>query len=106
MDEAGTNTDVPATAVGLLVLEGIMTRQLRLEPRTVTELLGPGDVLRPWHRDEVHPEVEVSWRAHEPVSLAVLDWRPMLVAAKWPVLGEALFDARCAGRARSRSTSP
>jgi hypothetical protein len=75
-------------------------------PVCSAELLGPGDVLRPWHRDEVHPEVEVSWRAHEPLSLAVLDRRLMLVAAKWPVLGEALFDARCAGRARSRSTSP
>ena len=86
--------------LGLLVLEGIMTRQLRLESRTVTELLGPGDVLRPWHHDEVHPEIEVGWRAHEPVSLAVLDRRLMLVAAKWPVLGEALFD-RALRRART-----
>src|ERR687895_1256985 len=34
--------------VGLLVLDGLMTRELVLSDNVSAELLGPGDLVRPW----------------------------------------------------------
>src|SRR5256885_15241654 len=34
--------------IGLLVAEGLAIRQVSLAHRAAAELLGPGDVLRPW----------------------------------------------------------
>jgi CRP-like cAMP-binding protein len=36
---------------GLLVLEGLLLRRVGIEGRYGAELLGPGDLLRPWQRD-------------------------------------------------------
>ena len=34
--------------VGLFILDGLMTRELALADNVAAELLGPGDVVRPW----------------------------------------------------------
>jgi CRP-like cAMP-binding protein len=91
-------------AVALLVLDGLLTRDLRFETRTAAELLGAGDLLRPWQEDERHPGVHVAWRVHQPVRFAVIDRRLMLVAARWPALSDALLD-RALGRARAMTFS-
>src|SRR5215218_8650296 len=39
-------------ALGLLVIDGILARDLRVAGRWCSELLGPGDLLRPWDHDE------------------------------------------------------
>jgi CRP/FNR family cyclic AMP-dependent transcriptional regulator len=36
------------SALGLLVLDGLLVRRLHLGAMPFAELLGPGDVLRPW----------------------------------------------------------
>src|SRR5215210_9512869 len=41
---AGTSAD----HVGLLVLDGVLSRELIVADHVSAELLGPGDVLRPW----------------------------------------------------------
>jgi CRP/FNR family transcriptional regulator, cyclic AMP receptor protein len=87
-------------AVGLLVLDGLVTRDLELADRTASELLGTGDLLRPWQDDERRPGVTVRWTVHDSLRLAVLDRRLMLVAARWPALVDALFD-RAFRRARA-----
>jgi hypothetical protein len=86
-----TSHDGEDDVVGLLVLDGLLTRELRLGTRTATELLGTGDLLRPWQDDEGRPGMHVGWRVHEELQLAVLDRRLMLVAARWPSLADALF---------------
>ena len=38
----------PATTYGLLVLDGLLGRRIRVGRAVGTELLGAGDILRPW----------------------------------------------------------
>ncbi|HET9101865.1 MAG TPA: helix-turn-helix domain-containing protein [Solirubrobacteraceae bacterium] len=65
----------PATAYGLLVLEGLIGRRVRIGPAVGTELLSCGDILRPWDEplrwNLIPPELD--WRVFRPVRLAVLD---------------------------------
>jgi CRP/FNR family transcriptional regulator, cyclic AMP receptor protein len=78
--------------LGLLVLDGLLTRDVHVGRRTASELLGSGDILRPWERfDEELEGRPAVWRAHEPVRMAILDRRLLLVAAEWPAFGDALF---------------
>jgi CRP/FNR family cyclic AMP-dependent transcriptional regulator len=83
---------------GLLVLDGMLIRRVAIEGRFGAELLGPGDLLRPWQRDVNVLAAEWAWRALTPVRLAVLDPRWTARAAAWPQLG-----AELAGRALARS---
>jgi hypothetical protein len=86
--------------VGLLVLDGLLTRDLDLADRKASELLGTGDLLRPWQDDEGRPGVRVRWTVHDPLRLALIDRRMVLVAARWPAIVDALFD-RAFRRARA-----
>jgi CRP/FNR family cyclic AMP-dependent transcriptional regulator len=61
--------------LGLLVVEGVAIRQLSLAHRAAAELLGPGDIMRPWEDDGEHAAYPFAsaFRVIEPLSLAVLD---------------------------------
>jgi CRP/FNR family transcriptional regulator, cyclic AMP receptor protein len=85
---------------GLLVLDGILLRRAGIEGRHAAELLGPGDLLRPWQHGggDASLEVEWTWRVVSPARCAVLDPRWTARAAAWPQLG-----AELAGRALGRS---
>jgi hypothetical protein len=88
--------------VGLLVIEGILTRDVVFAGRTTTELLGAGDLLRPWD-DDVQLDAlpfTASWHVHEAAQLAVLDTRVAMAAGRWPPIATAL-GARHVRRARS-----
>jgi CRP/FNR family transcriptional regulator, cyclic AMP receptor protein len=91
-----------APTLGLLVLEGVLTRDIVFAGRTTTELLGAGDVLRPWEDDVQFDPLPfgVAWHVHEPTRVAVLDSRFALAAARWPALAGAL-SRRHVRRARS-----
>jgi CRP/FNR family transcriptional regulator, cyclic AMP receptor protein len=61
---------------GLLVLGGLLARRLRLGDATSIELLGRGDVLRPWQDPpETAIQAHVDWRVLAPARLALLDER-------------------------------
>lgn len=79
-------------ALGLLVIEGLLLRTITLAGRSTTELLGEGDLLRPWDHDGGSAEMPVQWRwtVVEPARLAVLDRRFAAVVARWPSLVDAL----------------
>jgi CRP/FNR family transcriptional regulator, cyclic AMP receptor protein len=83
---------------GLLLVEGAMIRRVGIDGRYGAELLGPGDLLRPWQREGNVLGIEWSWRALTHARLAVLDSRWAARAAPWPQLG-----AELAGRALARS---
>jgi CRP/FNR family transcriptional regulator, cyclic AMP receptor protein len=87
--------------LGVLVLEGVVTREIVFAGRTTTELLGSGDVLRPWEDDlQFDPlPFSVVWQVHEPTRFALLDARIALATARWPVLAGA-FSRRHVRRAR------
>ena len=81
-----------APTLGLLILEGVVTRDIVFAGRTTTELLGAGDVLRPWEDDVQFDPLPfgVSWHVHEPTRVALLDARFALATARWPVLAGAV----------------
>jgi CRP/FNR family transcriptional regulator, cyclic AMP receptor protein len=79
--------------LGLLVLEGVLTRSVPIGGRECPELVGAGDLLRPWEPaddDQVlHQPVE--WRALEPTAVAVLDHRFAAVVCRCPAVVVALL---------------
>jgi CRP/FNR family cyclic AMP-dependent transcriptional regulator len=85
--------------LGLLVLEGFLTRHVDVVGRPATELLGAGDLLRPWQPDRTAPfSSGARWHVLEPCRVAVLDERVCAVIGRWPDLVAALV-----GRALARS---
>jgi CRP-like cAMP-binding protein len=90
--------------LGLLVLSGLLVRELRLGVRArYAELLGPGDVLRPWQEQDagILPWTS-SWRVLEDARVATLGRGVARGAARWPEVTENLT-ARALERARRQS---
>jgi len=77
--------------LGLLVIDGLLTRSLELLGRTTMELIGGGDVLRPWDDSIQHTSVRltVSWTVHLPTQVALLDQRFARRIAPWPEITAA-----------------
>lgn len=89
--------------IGLLILDGILARDVAVSDRVGTELLGPGDLVRPWDDDEPIaslPAATITWTALSPVRLAILDARFAVVAGRWPPLMAAIV-ARSVRRSRA-----
>jgi CRP/FNR family cyclic AMP-dependent transcriptional regulator len=87
---------------GLLVLEGMLARRVTLGRFDCTELLGQGDLLRPWtfaSAATASIPSDVTWNVVEPVRMAVLDRRFGLKVAPWPEISASLMD-RIVQRAR------
>lgn len=79
---------------GLLVIDGMISRDVELGGRRCSELLGPGDLLRPWDYDEGEESSvpsESAWSVLEPSRVAVLDGRFARVACRYPELVAALI---------------
>jgi CRP/FNR family cyclic AMP-dependent transcriptional regulator len=91
-----------APVVGIMILEGLLTRDVVFAGRTTTELLGVGDLLRPWDDDlQFDPlPFRVRWRVHAPTRMAILDTRVAMAAGRWPSVAAAL-GVRHIRRARS-----
>lgn len=88
--EPGPPPSSPVGHLGLLVLEGMLLREVTLAGSPMAELLGPGDVLRPWDRDQSDALVphDLRWVVVAPARLAVLDAKFTRHAAEFPeVLG-------------------
>jgi len=80
--------------IGLLLMEGIVAREVALERTNTIELLGPGDLLRPWQGDSENDlfDSRAAWTVLEPVRLALLDRSFVIRVAPWPELFDALID--------------
>jgi hypothetical protein len=92
--------------LGLLVLDGLLMRDVRFAHATCTELIGRGDLLRPWdwERDVLTIRPEVAWTALQPVRLAVLDRRITAIMGRWPELVSAVV-ARAVRRSFELATN-
>jgi CRP/FNR family cyclic AMP-dependent transcriptional regulator len=99
------HADLPPEGAGLLVLEGLLIRRVGFNGRYGAEVLGEGDLLRPWQgRESVSSLTPAThWRVLEPTKVAVLDARVTLRLARYPQLLVALID-RTLGRARALAT--
>ena len=87
--------------MGFLVLDGVLTRNVSLGKIAYPELLGRGDLLRPWQQEATGllGRLDVSWQILEPCRVAVLDRRFGGIVGRWPeivdqLLGRALNRAR------------
>ena len=87
--------------LGLLVVAGLIARTLTIADRSSTELIGSGDLLRPWQRDGEDGILPFSarWKVLERTQLAALDGRFATAVAPWPQIGAELV-GRSMRRAR------
>jgi CRP/FNR family transcriptional regulator, cyclic AMP receptor protein len=79
--------------LGMLVVDGLMIRTVRVSGLECCELLGPGDVIRPWDREDDLASLAagVSWRALEETRVALLDDTFARMACHWPEVLSALM---------------
>src|ERR687884_1465794 len=83
-----------ADHVGLLILSGVLSRELIVADHVSAELLGPGDLVRPWQpasRAGLLP-VDALWSVLSPLTVAVLDRRFAAEVARYPEVTATLFD--------------
>jgi CRP/FNR family transcriptional regulator, cyclic AMP receptor protein len=75
-----------ASGLGILVLEGLLMRSIDVAGTRSSEILGPGDILRPWDDESALQPVPstTTWTVLEPVGCAVLDAQWRLLALRWP----------------------
>jgi CRP/FNR family cyclic AMP-dependent transcriptional regulator len=95
-EQAGLTRD----GIGLLVLEGLLIRRVGVHRRFGAELLGEGDLLRPWQGEDAQPMLPrtTGWRVLRASRVALLDRRVAGRLARYPDL-----TARLVARALERS---
>ncbi|MGI8711856.1 MAG: helix-turn-helix domain-containing protein [Solirubrobacteraceae bacterium] len=88
--------------IGLLVLQGLLLRSVGIEGRFGAELLGEGDLLRPWQGEDAQPTLTLTtgWRVLAPARVALLDEAAARRFADFPELTGRLV-ARALDRARN-----
>src|SRR5947209_9075970 len=74
-DPGELNASAEPGWLGLLIIDGLLLRRVRVGRRAACELFGPGDLLRPWDTDgEYAPlPIAVDWLVLQSSRLAVLD---------------------------------
>lgn len=85
---------------GLLVIDGLMLRSVELDGRCCPELVGAGDLLRPWQEMDGAVPHGTCWTALERTAVAVLDHRFTEIARRWPSVTVELL-SRAVERSRS-----
>ncbi|HEY4279647.1 MAG TPA: Crp/Fnr family transcriptional regulator [Conexibacter sp.] len=88
---------------GMLLLDGLVSRNVHLSGATTIQLLGAGDLLEPaaLPLDTTLVPVDVTWAVLEPATAALLDDDFILTVRRWPELIVALFERVGAQTARS-----
>jgi CRP-like cAMP-binding protein len=83
----------PPRGVSLLVLDGIVLRDVEVGTCRLAELIGRGDVISAEELEEGEPSVPatVGWTVLEPILLAVLDQRLLTTFAMSPSMLESLL---------------
>jgi len=75
-----------------ILLRGLVTHDVILAGRCSANLLGPGDVFRPWHRVDTSVPCDARWTATGGATIAVLDERFLASARRWPGLSEVIYE--------------
>jgi CRP/FNR family cyclic AMP-dependent transcriptional regulator len=92
--DGGRLAEADPAHIGLLLVEGVLAREVVLWDTVSTELLGPGDVVRPWHIEGL-PQllpVTVRWNALASVRLALIDRRTAGLLVRYPEIGAVIVD--------------
>jgi CRP/FNR family cyclic AMP-dependent transcriptional regulator len=79
---------------GFLLIDGLLSRTVEVLGKRCVELVGHGDVMRPWRWDDdgSHVRAEIGWQVLEETRLAVLDHELVRRMMPWPQLGLELFN--------------
>jgi CRP/FNR family cyclic AMP-dependent transcriptional regulator len=81
--------------LGFLLLDGLLVRETVIGRHTTAELLGAGDLIRPWDQNEDQPDAPVrtehAWRVLQPTRLAVLDARFATLCSRLPIITAELI---------------
>lgn len=75
-----------------LVVSGLLSQEVSLAGRPSAELLGPGDIVRPWQSDEPSIPCHVRWTCINTASVAILDQRFVAAARRWPALMTVIIE--------------
>jgi CRP/FNR family transcriptional regulator, cyclic AMP receptor protein len=83
-----------AQHIGLLIVNGVLARELIISDQVSMELLGPGDLVRPWQSTSQTAllPVDVVWTMLSPLTVAVLDRRFAAAMTRYPEVTAALLD--------------
>jgi CRP-like cAMP-binding protein len=92
---------VDGPRIGMLVVEGMLLRRAGIEGRFGAELVGRGDLIRPWQTESGTLTLPLStkWSATEPTRLAVLDQQFAVLLGRYPMLAGRVL-SRAVRRAR------
>ncbi len=103
--QVGRLRDASPANAGLLVLSGVVAREVTLAGDVSSELLGAGDLLRPWSTpaDTQLLDAEVRWNVLAAGRVALLDSGFMARAAAYPGVTAMLME-RIEARARRLAT--
>ena len=95
-----------AGRLGVLIVEGLVTRDVVIAATSCAELVGAGDVLLPWAQlgDDAPIPSQVEWHVLEPTTFAVLDERFVAATASYPEVMAALV-RRAVTRAQTLAVS-
>lgn len=79
---------------GLSILDGLLARRVHIANRACVELIGAGDILRPWAAlgENSSIELDARWTVQSPLRLAVLDRAFADRVAPWPEISAAIMD--------------
>ena len=92
-----------AQPFAIMVVEGILLRELLLAGSTATELLGPGDVVDFTGADDALLPTDVRWSVPDAARIMVLDDRLLAILRTWPGVARVLL-SRAVQRERRLST--
>ncbi len=73
----------------LLIVEGLVLRRVTVDGRCCSELLGPGDVVRPWDQEAIAglpSPASIRWRVIDHTRVAFIDPRLLTRASAYPEL--------------------
>ena len=77
-------------SLGFIVIEGLVTRDLWIGERSMTQIFGPGDPVMPWPAVAGSVPPVAMWNVSEHPTLALLDDQFTAASRRWPSLGSAL----------------
>ena len=84
----------PDACLGLLVLDGLLVHSVVVVHEPRSEIVGPGDVLRPWQQQSEIASVPFAsdWQVVHTARVAILDNRFLAFAGRWPKLLSAIVE--------------
>ena len=92
--DVGRLTGASPEHLGLLLIDGVLAREVLVSDTVSTELLGPGDVIRPWRIQDGSGllQHEVRWNVLTRSRFAVLDRRLSVDLGRYPEVSSAIVD--------------